>query len=130
MVIKELLVVPEKMDDEERRILPICIAKIRIVKWDHDGDSCCGGVSSAETSSEEQEWTMTVPWNLRVESDDRFRVRPELCKDGQLLKTEETVDLFEAWEEGIGHRCYEKGRCGQCTVTDKYEVLEIRVVVD
>jgi len=132
-IIKELLVIPDKMDDEERRLLPVCIATIQIARWDHDGNSCCGlnaHFSAAEESTEEQEWTLTVPWSLRVEgSDGRYKVRPDLVgEDGFLRNTEETSDLFEAWEETIGHRCYEKGRCGQCSVKDKFEVLRIRVI--
>jgi hypothetical protein len=130
-IIKELLIVPEKMDDEERRLLPICVATIRIARWEHD-DNCCGlnaHYSAAEESIEEQEWFSTVPWALRVEdSNGQYQVRSDLVdEDGFLRNTEETAQLFEAWEETIGHRCFEKGRCGQCSVTDKFEVLQIRV---
>lgn len=130
----ELLIVPSKMDEEERRLLPICVATIRIVRWKHDGDSCCGlnaAYSATEESTEEQDWTITVPYALRIsDSDDGpFRVRPELIDtEGLLYKMDETAELFISWEESIGSRCYEKGRCGQCSITDKYEVLQIRVV--
>lgn len=129
--IKDLLVVPEKMDEEERRLQPICVASVRIMRWEHDGDSCCGlnaAYSAAEESVEEQEWTLTVPYALRVVDGSSNRVRPDLIDaDGMLRNVEETAELFASWEEGIGHRCYEKGRCGKCRVTDKFEVLRIRV---
>lgn len=137
-VLTNFLIVPDKMDDEDRRLLPVCQATIQIIRRDHDGDSCCGinaAVSVTDTETETEEWWVSVPRALREEistnadGDSIFAVRSELISpDGLLLHTEETAELFASWNTTIGSRCWEKGRCGQCAVSDTHEVLQIRVI--
>lgn len=136
--IEEFWVEPDEMDAEERRLLPLCKAILSIQIRDHDGNSCCG-INAAESEhvvATESRWRwVSVPRALReqigttVEGDPIYSVRADLVDaDGNLRRTVETASMFANMEIPIGARCWEKGRCGQCLITDTYTVTEIQVI--
>lgn len=135
--IEEFWVNPDTMSAEERRLLPLCKAILNVKIRDHDGDSCCGiGVEETEyVVATQSRWRwVSVPRDLReqtgttVEGDPIFSVRADLVDaDGRLKRTTETACMFAPMEIPIGPRCWDKGRCGQCLITDTYTVTEIQV---
>lgn len=136
--IEEFWLNPDTMDAEDRRLLPLCKAILSVQVRDHDGDSCCG-INAAESEYDvatERRWRwVSVPRALRKKTgatelgDPIYIVRPDLIDaDGRLKRTRETACMFANMELPIGDRCWEKGRCGQCLITDTYTVTEIRVI--
>lgn len=136
--IEEFWLNPDEMDAEDRRLLPLCKAILSVQVRDHDDGSCCAiGIEETEhVVATERRWRwVSVPRTLRKKTgttalgDPIYSVRPDLIDaDGLLKRTKETACMFATLEIPIGDRCWEKGRCGQCLITDTYTVVEIRVI--